>query len=290
MFKQTKFLILLLVGSFIFLFFSACSKNPNNDFVSSDAFIPENSKIETSQSNESNVSAEEEVNNQSTIDNASAENNSSNTSNPVVSKVCSHNYQATVVEKTCTKNGYTQYVCNQCGHSYKDNVVSSGHNFVNNYCSACNVADKSKAGIIVYNWLQENGVSEKYYTSKVYNFGNGLYKIHGLNNGWLYFEYNNAETDETIILSVYSGDLKNDCYLEYLKGDSKVEYEFHKENIHSNQPNAVWNQMNHYGSIDKSQMISEIRSEIDGFMLQFQNNVLNKLGLSLSDLGFTCYN
>jgi hypothetical protein len=289
MLKKRKFTVLLILVNIVMIF-SACGKNPNNDFVSSDADIPENSKIQTSQSNESIVSDKEEINNQSTVAESLELNNSSNTSNPVVSKVCSHNYQATVIEKTCIKNGYTQYVCNECGHSYKDNVVSSGHNFVNNYCSVCNIADKSKAGIIVYNWLQENGVSEQYYSSKVYNFGNDLYKISGLNNGWLFFEYNNDNEDKYIELSVYSADLKDDCYLEYLKGDSKVEYEFHKENIHSNQPNGVWNQMNHYGSIDKSQMISEIRSEIDGFMLQFQNNVLNKLGLTLKDLGFTCYN
>ena len=164
MLKKRKFTVLLILVNIVMIF-SACGKNPNNDFVSSDADIPENSKIQTSQSNESIVSDKEEINNQSTVAESLELNNSSNTSNPVVSKVCSHNYQATVIEKTCIKNGYTQYVCNECGHSYKDNVVSSGHNFVNNYCSVCNIADKSKAGIIVYNWLQENGVSEQYYSS-----------------------------------------------------------------------------------------------------------------------------
>ena len=287
-YKVYKKVFSLLIIALVIFSVSGCRKN-SVDSVSSDASIPNVIEEESTLPESSDVEASSEENNES-LESEVETPNSTNSSKQNTTTVCTHEYKSTVIEKTCTKDGYTQHVCNKCGNSYKDNVISASHNFVNYYCTICNTADKSNAGIIVYNWLQENGVTEQYYSSKVYNFGNGLYKISGLNNGWLYFEYNNDNEDKYIKLSVYSGPLKDDCYLEYSKGDSKVEYEFHKENIHSNQPNGVWNQMYHYGSIDKSQMISEIRSEIDGFMLQFQNNVLNKLGVSLKDLGFTCYN
>ena len=37
-----------------------------------------------------------------------------------------HEYEATVVEPTCTQDGYTDYVC-ACGHSYREGAESVGH-------------------------------------------------------------------------------------------------------------------------------------------------------------------
>ena len=37
-----------------------------------------------------------------------------------------HNYKETVVDATCTADGYTEYKC-QCGDTYQDNVVPAGH-------------------------------------------------------------------------------------------------------------------------------------------------------------------
>ncbi len=41
-----------------------------------------------------------------------------------------HDYEATVVEPTCTEQGYTEYVCQTCGHSYRDDFVDAlGHSY-----------------------------------------------------------------------------------------------------------------------------------------------------------------
>ncbi len=290
--------VLLIVIAIIFSV-SGCRKNPDNDFISSETSLP--SVVETESSDVSSVisvpsKVESESSKSDEISNVSSDDEPQNSistvesSKPSVETVCIHSYQSTKVEKTCTQDGYTHHICSKCGHTYNDSIVSAGHNFVNYYCTVCNVADKSNAGIIVYNYVQAKGVPEEYYSSNVFSFGNGLYKVSALDSGWLFFEYNDSNNDEIIKLSVYSGILKDDCYLEYFKADSKVEFEFHKENLHSREPDSVWNQMHHYGSISKNQMISDIRSKIDGFMLQFQNNLLDTLGLTLKDFGFSNFN
>ncbi len=298
-FLKIKNISVLLIVFLIVFSVSGCRKNSDNNFLSSENSLL--SVVETESSDVSSlisVPSEPETENSqaeeiSDISSAEKPQDSVSTvvsSKPTVETVCIHSYQSTKIEKTCTQDGYTQHVCSKCGDIYKDNIVSASHNFVNYYCTICNVADKSNAGIIVYNYVQANGVSEEYYSSNVFSFGNGLYKVSALNSGWLFFEYNDSNNDEIIKLSVYSGILKDDCYLEYFKADSKVEFEFHKENLHSKEPDSVWNQMNHYGSISKNQMISDIRFKIDGFMLQFQNNLLNNLGLTLKDFGFSNFN
>ena len=41
-----------------------------------------------------------------------------------------HSYTTTVVEPTCTEDGYTLHAC-ACGYSYQDNVVSKlGHRYI----------------------------------------------------------------------------------------------------------------------------------------------------------------
>lgn len=41
-----------------------------------------------------------------------------------------HDYMITVVEATCTEDGYTLYTCRNCGHSYRDNLVEAlGHSW-----------------------------------------------------------------------------------------------------------------------------------------------------------------
>lgn len=279
---------------FIAIFFvTGCRKNSDNDFLSSENSLP--SVVETESSDVSSIVSvpsvtESEISNISSVSKPQDSVSTVVSSKPTVETACIHSYQSTKIEKTCTQDGYTQHVCSKCGDTYKDNIVSASHNFVNYYCTICNAADKSNAGIIVYNYVQANGISEPYYSSNVLSFGNDLYKVSALDSGWIFLEYNDSNNDETIKLSVYSGILKDDCYLEYFKADSKVEFEFHKENLHSSEPDSVWNQMNHYGSISKNQMISDIRFKIDDFMLQFQNNLLNKLGLTLKDFGFTNFN
>ena len=41
-----------------------------------------------------------------------------------------HEYEAEIVEPTCTENGYTLHKCGLCGHTYKDNATEPlGHNY-----------------------------------------------------------------------------------------------------------------------------------------------------------------
>lgn len=67
-----------------------------------------------------------------------------------------HEYTETVVDVTCTEDGYTEYTC-ECGHIYQDNVVkATGHKYITktvdatytekgydiNTCSVCNYSYK----------------------------------------------------------------------------------------------------------------------------------------------------
>ena len=43
---------------------------------------------------------------------------------------CNHNYTDTVINPTCTKDGYTLHECSKCGHHFEDNFVSKlGHSY-----------------------------------------------------------------------------------------------------------------------------------------------------------------
>ena len=53
---------------------------------------------------------------------------STGTFNVVINKNCVHNYKSSIVEPTCTVNGYTEHTCTLCGNSYRDNYISAaGH-------------------------------------------------------------------------------------------------------------------------------------------------------------------
>ena len=43
----------------------------------------------------------------------------------------SHNMTLTTIDATCTKDGYTEYVCSDCGNTYKNSVIErTGHDYV----------------------------------------------------------------------------------------------------------------------------------------------------------------
>jgi len=64
---------------------------------------------------------------------------------------CNHKYSEVVTAPTCTKDGFTTYTCSLCGDTYKGNtVVSKGHTYVNNKCTACGaVKNTSEAQVII---------------------------------------------------------------------------------------------------------------------------------------------
>ena len=43
-----------------------------------------------------------------------------------------HEYFESVIPATCTEDGYTEYRCHICGHSYKENIVPAQHNYISN--------------------------------------------------------------------------------------------------------------------------------------------------------------
>ena len=53
---------------------------------------------------------------------------------------CKHSYSETIVEPTCVEQGYTNYTCITCGHTYKDNYVDSiDHSFIEDKCINCEI-------------------------------------------------------------------------------------------------------------------------------------------------------
>ena len=53
-----------------------------------------------------------------------------------------HRYTAEVTEPTCTVDGYTTHICENCGDRYVDDYVEAkNHNYVDGKCTGCGVAD-----------------------------------------------------------------------------------------------------------------------------------------------------
>lgn len=75
--------------------------------------------------------------------------------------VCSHNYTTSIVDPTCTTQGYTLHTCSMCGDKYKDTYMdATGHNYVEgerNYsCSKCG---KSECDGFTFKTATYNGES-----------------------------------------------------------------------------------------------------------------------------------
>lgn len=53
-----------------------------------------------------------------------------------------HNYKETVVDPTCTEQGYTKYECSVCGDTYEENQTEAlGHQFDEGICTRCGYED-----------------------------------------------------------------------------------------------------------------------------------------------------
>lgn len=73
------------------------------------------------------------------------ESDSELTSEPVTEPTAhTHSYTATVVEPTCSEEGYTLYTCS-CGDSYKsDYTETTAHKFINTTCEWCGYVNNGK--------------------------------------------------------------------------------------------------------------------------------------------------
>jgi hypothetical protein len=52
----------------------------------------------------------------------------------------SHEYQMTVTEPTCTKDGVAEYLCS-CGATYSETLTATGHEFEDGFCIGCGMDD-----------------------------------------------------------------------------------------------------------------------------------------------------
>ena len=51
---------------------------------------------------------------------------------------CAHEYETDVTAATCTRDGYTIYICHKCGEKFTaDEVQALGHDFVDGVCARC---------------------------------------------------------------------------------------------------------------------------------------------------------
>ncbi|MBR4132480.1 MAG: S-layer homology domain-containing protein [Oscillospiraceae bacterium] len=63
---------------------------------------------------------------------------------------CAHEYETTVIPATCTRDGYTIYICPKCGEKFTaDEVPALGHDFVEGICTRCEAREYYPAVIRV---------------------------------------------------------------------------------------------------------------------------------------------
>lgn len=81
-----------------------------------------------------------------------------------------HHYKETVIDPTCTEQGYTIYECTDegCGHTYIGNYKSAlGHEYEDNFCVRCGLFDKSAPyteGLDFTPVYEKNGTTVASYT------------------------------------------------------------------------------------------------------------------------------
>ena len=76
----------------------------------------------------------------------------------------SHKYVTSVTEPDCTNNGYTTYLCEECGHTYVDNEVDAlGHTYDNDCDGNCNTCGESRttANHVFDEWSQSGENKEE---------------------------------------------------------------------------------------------------------------------------------
>ena len=57
---------------------------------------------------------------------------------------------------TCTKKGFTTYICD-CGYTYEDDYVNAKHNYSSYVCTLCGEIDKAHAYDYFVEWIKANG-------------------------------------------------------------------------------------------------------------------------------------
>ncbi len=229
------------------------------------------------------------INNSSEIQNpdSSDEGGTSSTESQSQSdpQACEHDYIVTTVDKTCNVDGFTEYVCKKCGHSFKEVLEKSGHNYVNYVCSVCNQPDRSNPNKVLASGVQSGGTADEHGIKRYYLPSDKCYSVRAYDNGWFIFQYISADSTEKIYLFVYDYDV---CKLQYTYKGSDLKIEFDKKNFHST--SLFWTSATVSGTMDYDDMVSQIRGKIDDFMKKFEEEFLiPELSLTLNNFGFISY-
>lgn len=87
-----------------------------------------------------------------------------------------HNYKETVVDPTCTEQGYTKYECSVCGDTYEESQTDAlGHLFDEGVCTRCGSNDpdyvkvfdeETIMGVLSQSVASDSGTYENYLGSK----------------------------------------------------------------------------------------------------------------------------
>ncbi len=147
--------------------------------------------------------------------------NSSNSKNTSVKSKHTHSYSTKIVSATCKEQGYTLHTCS-CGHSYKDNYTTGNHNFKNNVCSYCGIADLNNLYSFLKNWVIENGNVNGDYIS--YSKAADIYGGYAEENFSLFF-WNDSKKLEFCLHSVIDSTYSINFYI-YIPEKNNGDYEY----------------------------------------------------------------
>ena len=200
-----------------------------------------------------------------------------------------HKYKYTETAPTCTTGGFSVGVCQKCSVEIKEKTLSAtGHSFKGATCSKCGIKDIDKARNMLYEWFKDNSSFDETAYGQTYSLPSDKnYSLWA--NEYKNCSFTLSSSDIFIDILVY-GFEKNKCYVTFKQNGHILEGEFPMDSLHSSDRN-FFNAMHCTASQDnREQMIATLRTEIDGFLLKFEKEVLkSKVNITLKDLGFSSY-
>ena len=97
-------------------------------------------------------------------------------------QVCNHSYSSKITTAAgCTTNGVKTYTCSDCGATYTEVIVATGHSYTNGFCTSCGAKDPAVSGQTYYLFGYINGANyaceEDYENMGRYQFVNGKLRV-----------------------------------------------------------------------------------------------------------------
>lgn len=234
-------------------------------------------------------SSEETSSISSEITNTSSRNDSIRTSSTPTKKPCTHNYHASDTRISCTENGYIKYVCENCGNSYSKTVPPQ-HSYSKYLCDNCGKVDPQADKFWAVNaWLTKYGSPNGKGNMNVYTVGaSGLSISNYLDQNNFFIEYSDIATNEQFSVFIQGPDISE---VSFSSGSTQGYYTI-KNSTLSSARKIVFDEFytDEINPADCDVFATECAKKIDAYMMRFQNEILApKMGLTLSDFGFTNY-